>query len=61
MNLRKYFEETGVKQAFFAEKIGVSPQSIQGWMTKGKIPKLETLLKIEEQTKGQVKIKDWVN
>lgn len=60
MKLNEYFEETGVMKAFFAKKIGTTPTSLQSWL-KGKTkPKIDLVLKIEKQTNGFVKAKDWI-
>lgn len=60
MTLTEYFELTGLKKSFFAEKIGVSKQALSCWISGKKTPRIETILKIEKETGGKVKGKDWV-
>lgn len=61
MKLEKYLKEIGMTQVFFAQKIGVPPPTLSTWIKKGIIPSLPMLVKIEKETKGQVKIKDWLS
>jgi transcriptional regulator with XRE-family HTH domain len=60
MTLKEYFEITGLKKTFFAEKIGVCRQLLSVWIHGKKMPRLETIMKIEEATGGKVKPKDWI-
>jgi len=60
MTLAEYFQITGLKKSFFAEKICVPKQTLSTWISGKKMPRIETILKIEEATGGKVKAKDWV-
>lgn len=60
MTLIEYFQFTGLKKAFFAEKLNVPKQTLSTWINGRKMPRIETIMKIEEATGGKVKPKDWI-
>ena len=60
MTLAEYFEITGLRKGFFAQKINVPKQTLSTWITGKKKPRIETIMKIEEATGGKVKPKDWI-
>ena len=60
MTLAEYFVITGLRKSFFAQKINVPKQTLSTWITGKKMPRIETIMKIEEATGGKVKPKDWI-
>jgi predicted transcriptional regulator len=60
MNLRRFFEETGIKQVAFAKKVGISTTCLQNYLS-GSIPTLDRALRIEKASNGMVKAEaeDW--
>lgn len=60
MQLRKYLEENGIRHTFVAKKIGTEPSHLCRWLSGEVAPRLEAIVAIEELTKGQVTIHDWI-
>jgi len=59
MKLIEYLKLERYTSTYFAKLCDVSKQQFSNW-TKGKtMPRKETILKIQELTKGKVKPKDW--
>lgn len=60
MNLREYLKENGIVHGFFAKKLGTTSPKLSLWLSGNCKPRLETIVKIEEMTKGKVTAKDWI-
>lgn len=60
MKLDEYFRNTGVKQVFFAEKIGISTTALRSILKGSSLPSIPTAYAIEKQTDGQVTLYDWI-
>ena len=60
MKLQEYLEKYGIKNNFFAEKVGTSPQTIDRLINAGYLPSLKLAIAIEKETKNKVNLyKDW--
>ncbi len=57
MNLREYFNDTGIKISRFAERFGLTERTIHN-VLKGTDIALSTAILIEEATGGKVKCKE---
>ncbi|MEM8610379.1 MAG: helix-turn-helix transcriptional regulator [Cyanobacteria bacterium P01_H01_bin.105] len=44
--LEKFIKELGLNQASFAKRIGVKRATVNGWVTRGKVPSAALLVKI---------------
>jgi transcriptional regulator with XRE-family HTH domain len=60
MKLKKYLEERGMSQTFFAKKVGVNPTHLSRWIGGKTVPRIDYILKIEEATNGEVSSRDWL-
>lgn len=58
MDLKKYLDEHGLKHKHFAEKVGISPQSLSELVNKKKAPRQKTAQKIVKLTNGEVTFED---
>lgn len=58
MQLAEYLEHIKISQRKFALKVGLSPITMNRILLKKQVPNLETALKIEEETYGQVTCRD---
>lgn len=59
MKLREYLNNKGIKIKFFASQMGVDTSYVSNWMAGKKIPRKESMKKIEELTGGKVRPNDW--
>ena len=59
MKLKEYLESIGQSQIFFANKLGMSKQSICGYCNERINPSKFVKEKIEELTEGKVKKDEW--
>lgn len=57
MKLFEYLQEEGIQHSKFAKRLGISLPTLHG-LLKGRDTKLSTAIRIEEITRGQVKIRD---
>jgi DNA-binding transcriptional regulator YdaS (Cro superfamily) len=60
MQLRQYLEKHGIRNNFFADKIGVKSPQICRWLSGKSLPGLEYAIKIEDETNGAVTCRDWL-
>jgi predicted transcriptional regulator len=60
MTLAEYLEETGMSQASFSKKTGITAPTINS-ILKGRDPRISTGLLIEHATRGIVRCRDLVN
>lgn len=60
MKLKEYLVENGIVHGFFAKKLGVASSKLSIWISGQNRPRLETILIIEQLTKGKVKPEDWI-
>jgi len=58
MELKEYLESNGIKQKYFAEKVGISPQSLSDLVNKKTAPRQKTAQKIVKLTNGEVTFED---
>lgn len=58
ITLREYIESTGLKHCFFAQEIGVQPNTLSR-ILKGYVPSLKIAIDIEKYTKGRISVYDW--
>jgi DNA-binding transcriptional regulator YdaS (Cro superfamily) len=58
MDLKTFLKKQGITQTALAGAIGVSPPFIAEVVAGRKEPSLETALRIEESTRGQVSLND---
>ncbi len=61
MKLKNYLQENGIKATFFAKRVGVSQPTLYTWLHGEHSPNIKFAHKIEQITKGEVKLKDWVD
>lgn len=61
MQLKEYLEKTGLKNSFFADKIGVSHQLLLRYLKGYNRPPLEILVRIEDETNGKVPVREWLS
>lgn len=59
MKLKEYLDENGIKNEFFAKKIGVTKSTLSTWINNKCFPRREKIILIEKETNGKVKAKDW--
>lgn len=57
--LREYLTRVHVPQQRFAEQIGRTQGSVSRWCAGRVVPDLDTLLKIERITNGEVPVSSW--
>ncbi len=60
MKLKEYLEKNGIKNSFFANKIGITHQLLLRYLNNFNRPSLETMFKIEEETGGKVPVRSWL-
>lgn len=60
MDLKTYFETTGVTQTFFAKKANISRTTINKILDNKIHPTLKTAWAIEKATDGKVTLYDWI-
>lgn len=60
MKLKDYLTDSGVKQKFFAAKIGMSENSITSYVLGKKIPTISAAWRIHKATGGAVSFIDWL-
>ena len=60
MKLKDYIEAKDISVAKMARKLGISPTYLAAIVREIRYPSLEMAYKIEEYTKGQVKMQDLV-
>lgn len=58
--LAQYLKKIRLSQIEFSKDIGITPQRLHSYLTGKVIPPLEIALKIQEETKGKVKVSDWL-
>ncbi len=61
MDLKTYFETTGITQTFLAKKAGISRTTINKIVDGKILPNLKTAWAIEKATDGKVTLYDWAN
>lgn len=61
MKLADYLASNNIKRTEFAEKIGVSPQTITGWCDHAFWPGRDNATKIFEETGGAVTPTDFLD
>lgn len=61
MDLLQYLEDKDISQRQFAIKLGITCVTLNRIIKKINVPKLETALRIEEETYGKVTCKDLLN
>ena len=59
MFLGDYLERNGIKKTRFAEKIGVTHESVRRYVSGKRFPKRDILARIEEATTGAVTYDDF--
>ena len=60
MKLQEYFDKTGVMKMFFAKKLGTTSTTLSAWLAGRSKPRVDMAIKIERETAGFVKTKDWI-
>lgn len=48
-NLKTILDERGVKQTFIANRVGVTKQTIHGWIKEKSSPNLETAFRVAKE------------
>lgn len=61
MKLRDYLEKNGIKNKFFAEKVGISYQYLWRLLNEKHTPSLSLIMKIKKFTNDEVDFIDWVD
>ena len=61
MKLAQYLKEAGIRQTAFAERVGVTVQTVHHWVRGHRVPDLPSAVLIEGLTKGRVKPRDFVD
>lgn len=56
--LRKYIEDSNIRDSSFAKIIGVSPVMVNKYIYRGSMPKYWTAVKIKEATDGVITLED---
>lgn len=56
--LREYIQSSGVKHCFFAQEIGIQPNTLSR-ILNGYVPTLKMAIDIEKYTKGKISVYDW--
>ena len=59
MTLAKFLENSPLSEAAFAEKIGVKQATVNRYINGKRFPSPVMIQRIEEATKGKVKVMDW--
>jgi DNA-binding XRE family transcriptional regulator len=60
MKLKKYLALNGMKKNFFAKKVGITPVTLNNILNEEYLPNLKTAIAIEDYTKKEVSIRDWL-
>ena len=60
MDLAQYLKEKGIKKGFFAEKVGISAETLTN-IIQGKAFTIITAMAIEEYTNKEVTVMDLIN
>ncbi len=60
MKLREYLKEHGIVHSFFAKQVGTTSAQLSVWVSGKVKPRLETIVFIEQITKGKVTVRDWL-
>lgn len=58
--LAEYLDFTGIKHAVFAKKIGTTTTTLHNILRKGLTPSLKLAIAIEKETKGKIRVYDWL-
>lgn len=59
MGLQEYLTATSTSRADFAQKIGVSVESVRRYLNEGRVPEPPVMCKIIEATGGDVTANDF--
>lgn len=60
MTLAEYLDKHDLTDEAFARQLGdVSPFAVKKWRYRERVPRITTMLRIEQETKGKVAPKDW--
>lgn len=59
MTFNEWLDSTGVKQAFIARRLEVSPALVHRWKSGERAPSAEQIVTLEEFTGGAVTVRDW--
>ena len=59
MTLDEFFKTEAVSRADFAASLQKSPVTVTRWLNGTRFPDRETILLIEEKTRGLVRPADW--
>lgn len=59
-DLPEYLTKSGLKQAAFAQRIGVTQATVSKLIARTMLPGLELAVKIEDATGGAVKARSWI-
>ena len=58
--LAAYFDSTGIKKSWFAEKrMRVTRSTLSAWLAGRSVPPLHTQMQIQDATDGAVMVEDW--
>jgi transcriptional regulator with XRE-family HTH domain len=60
MKLNEWLAREGMLQRAFAEKVGANPSTISLILSGMRNPSLDLAVRIEEATKGRVKVREWI-
>jgi transcriptional regulator with XRE-family HTH domain len=60
-SLRDYLEKNGLRKDFFAKKMGITPATLSSWLYGRTAPKIRLAILVEKETKGAVKVSDWLD
>ncbi len=60
MKLEKYLEENGIIKKWFAEKTGITANTLANILANKYLPNLKTAISIEMITDGEVSVYDWI-
>lgn len=60
MNLKEYLVSNGIVHSYFAKQIDTTSPQLSMWLSGKAKPRLESIVKIEEITKGKVTVRDWI-
>ncbi len=58
ITLQEYMKLNGLKKCFFAQQIGIQPNSLSRILS-GYAPTLKMAIDIEKYTKGKISVYDW--
>ena len=60
MKLQQYLARNSISYTQFAHTMGVEPPTAFRWATGLRTPSLRIVVEIEDYTKGQVTVRDWI-